>query len=297
VVDLQPAQAELDLITAVHRPEYVKDIRKFCAAGGGALDLDTYAGAASWDAALRAAGAGPQVCDAISEDSTVELGFVAMRPPGHHAEWDRAMGFCLFNNVAVTAAYLTGRGDRVAIVDWDVHHGNGTQNTFYEDERVLYLSIHQAGIYPGTGSGGDLGKGRGEGANLNIAVPAGTGGEFYREACIQLARPVLEQFAPDWMLVSAGYDAHAADPLAGLMLMEDDYGFMAQTLAPLTPAGRAVIFLEGGYDLDALEGSAKATVQGWTGHKQFQATGSEGHMPGALLDRTRELWDEYWQLS
>ena len=220
-----------------------------------------------------------------------------MRPPGHHAQWDQAMGFCLFNNVAVTAAYLTGMGERVAIVDWDVHHGNGTQNTFYSDERVLYLSIHQAGIYPGTGSGGELGEGRGEGTNLNIAVPAGTGGEFYRQACVELAVPVLEQFEPDWILVSAGYDAHAADPLAGLMLVEADYGFMAQTLASLIAEGRAVIFLEGGYDLAALEGSARATVEGWAAVRSFSDSATAGRVPSGLLERTRSLWRHHWDLS
>ncbi len=295
VLDLRPEQADLSLITAIHSPDYVEDIRSFCGGGGGALDLDTHAGSASWDAALRAAGAGVQVADALRE-GTADFGFVAMRPPGHHAEWDRAMGFCLFNNVAVTAAYLTERGDRVAIVDWDVHHGNGTQRTFYSDDRVLYLSLHQAGIYPGTGSGGELGEGSGEGTNLNIAVPAGTGGQFYRKAMLELVTPVFDQFSPDWVLVSAGYDAHAADPLAGLMLLEADYGFMAQTLARLSVPSRAVVFLEGGYDLSALEGSARATVQGWAGANRFDRDASMGRMPVGLMDRINTLWSRYWDL-
>ena len=293
---LSPEPASLELLASVHSPAYLEDLRDFCADGGGALDVDTFAGVDSWEAALRAAAAGPLVCDSLREGHG-ELGYVAMRPPGHHALRDRAMGFCLLNNVAVTARYLTGGGSRVAIVDWDVHHGNGTQQVFYQDPAVLYLSIHQAGIYPGTGSLSDAGEGAGLGTNLNIAVPSHTGGAFYRRALAEVLAPIISQFEPDWLLVSSGYDAHAADPLASLRLGAADYGAMANMLAPLVPAGRAVVFLEGGYDLDALEESAAATVQGWLDSTYAVDPDTSGLDPDGYLQRAQEVAALYWQLD
>ncbi len=295
IVHLAPEPASIDLLAAVHDREYITQFEEFCAEGGGAIDMDTYAGPASWEAALRAAAAGPELCDRL-EAGAADLGYVAMRPPGHHAVRARAMGFCFFNNIAVTAAYLTERGNRVAIVDWDVHHGNGTQDLFYADPEVLYLSIHQEGIYPGTGSLSEVGSGPAAGTNLNIAVPGRTGGQFYLRAMSEVLVPIISQFEPDWLLVSSGYDAHIDDPLAGLSLVDDDYGAMAQLLAPLVPTGRSVVFLEGGYDLDALRQSSAATVKGWL-DPTFQAgPAGEGINPQGYLLWAQEVAARYWKL-
>jgi len=262
VLRISPEEVGRAELTAVHDSEYVDWIERFCKAGGGALDMDTIAGPGSWEAALRAAGAGIQLSERLAGGDG-ELGYVAMRPPGHHAVADRAMGFCLFNNVAVTARYLVDSGCRVAVFDWDVHHGNGTQDLFYADSDVLYMSIHESGIYPGTGGMNETGVGDARGMNLNLPVPTGSQGWLHRTAIEEIYGPVLLQFQPDWLLVSAGYDAHHADPLAGLRLNAEDYGAMAAALSQCVPPNRTIVFLEGGYNLEALKESAAATVRGW----------------------------------
>ena len=256
-------QASLDDLHGVHDAAYVAAIRDFCAAGGGSLDPDTVAVPESWSAALRAVGAGLAALEAIdSNEATVA--FLAVRPPGHHALQARAMGFCLFNNVAITADRIGGRGDRVAIIDWDVHHGNGTQDMFYTDGKVLYVSLHEFPFYPGTGWLDETGRGAGRGRTVNIPFPAGTAGDAYAAAFDRIVVPVLSEFEPSRLLVSAGYDAHRDDPLAGLLLEAADYQRMAAALATL---GVPVIyFLEGGYDLPALEASVAATLLGAAGH-------------------------------
>jgi acetoin utilization deacetylase AcuC-like enzyme len=260
VVEREAPQAPLEALYAVHRPSYVARIRDFCLAGGGSLDPDTVVSTGSWDAALRAGGAGLAAVDAL-DGGEGDAAFLAVRPPGHHATRDRAMGFCLFNNIAVTAEALARRGQRVAIVDWDVHHGNATQEMFYEREEVLYLSTHEFPFYPGTGWIDEAGKGDGDGFNINIPFPAGTAGDAYEEAWVHLVVPVLRALAPDWVLVSAGFDGHADDPLANVRLREPDYGRMAHRLAAIAP-GRLVFFLEGGYDLDAIAASVAAAMDG-----------------------------------
>ena len=293
---LSPEPAAIDLLTPIHDAPYIDALERFCAAGGGAIDADTAAVSASWDAALRAAAAGPAVCDALVSGNA-DLGYVAMRPPGHHALHNRAMGFCLFNNVAVTAAYLTGMGSRVAIVDWDVHHGNGTQDSFYSDPDVLYVSIHQEGIYPGTGALDEVGRAEGRGHNLNIPVPSTTGGGFYRRALADLVVPVVSQFEPDWLLISSGYDGHADDPLAGIRLLGADYGAMAASLASIVSPNRSVVFLEGGYDLDALEESAEETVRGWLEPGYEADPTTTGITPAGYLDRAASTIAPFWQLA
>jgi acetoin utilization deacetylase AcuC-like enzyme len=252
------------LLHLVHRPEYVDAIERFCHSGGGSLDPDTVAVLDSWEAAVRAAGAGPEAVRLLDE-SPDATAFLAVRPPGHHALVNRAMGFCLFNNAAITAAILRDRGERVAIVDWDVHHGNGTQDSFDADPDILYISVHQYPFYPGGGSVDETGTGAGMGRIVNVPVPAGTGGDVYRHLFDRLIGPVLAQFAPDWILVSAGYDAHEEDPLAELRLLAWDYGFMASQLTAHVPANRIITFLEGGYHLPAITTSVAATLQGYAG--------------------------------
>lgn len=251
-------------LALVHDSSYIEMIHTFCDLGGGALDMDTFASKASWEAALTAAGGVRALVDELSERNDA-TGFAACRPPGHHAMPDRAMGFCLFNNVAVTAAYLRARGERVAILDWDVHHGNGTQAMLADDSGSLYASIHQAHFYPFAGEVEDIEAGEAKGTTINIPLPAGTAGDVYRRAWSELLVPVVSEFAPSWVLISAGFDAHVDDYLANFNLISDDYGWMAARLAEVHPSNRTIVALEGGYDLTALRESACATVQGLTG--------------------------------
>jgi acetoin utilization deacetylase AcuC-like enzyme len=275
VVRVQAEPAGLDDLLTVHEAGFITDLERFCSRGGGAIDADTYAVAGSWEAALSAAGAGPTAVAAL-DGGDADVAFVVVRPPGHHAEAGRAMGFCLFNNIAITAAALAEAGQRVAIVDWDVHHGNGTQQRFYADPNVLYVSIHQDDWYPGTGRLDEVGEGEGRGYTVNLPMPAGAGGQEYAEVMGRVVVPVLEQFGADWMLVSAGYDAHHRDPLAEISLAEEDFAAMAADLSRMVPGGRTVFHLEGGYDLDAVQGSVAATLAGHTGTFPVRGVGLAG---------------------
>lgn len=257
-----PAVDRVDLVR-VHNPDYVDFIDAFCRVGGGHLDGDTVVSPESWDAALRSAGAVTMLVDEV-ETRSGAFGFAVTRPPGHHALPARGMGFCLFNNVAVAAARIRARGQTVAIVDWDVHHGNGTQAMLASDEGVLYVSIHQWPLYPHEGERNDIDSGA-PGTTINIPLPPGTGGDIYRAAFTEIVSPVVEKFEPDWLLISAGYDAHVSDILADMALETPDFGWMASSLAAVFPVDRVVLALEGGYDLEALRGGAEATVRGLAG--------------------------------
>jgi acetoin utilization deacetylase AcuC-like enzyme len=256
--------AERKELALVHEPAYVEMVEAFCQLGGGALDMDTFVSDQSWEAALTAAGGVLALIEELSERSDA-VGFAPTRPPGHHALANRAMGFCLFNNVAVAAARLRAEGDRVAILDWDVHHGNGTQEMMRDDPGTLYVSIHQEHFYPLTGHIDDIDVGQAKGTVINVPLPAGTAGDVYRRAWDDLVLPVLTQFEPDWVLVSAGFDAHLDDELASLSLESDDYGWMAHRLAAAHPVNRTVFALEGGYDLAALHDSTQAVLLGLNG--------------------------------
>ena len=255
-----PAPAEPRALRRVHTGDYLAGLEALSRSGGGALDPDTYVTPSSWDAALLSAGAG---LAAMRELKRVEEGvaMVVSRPPGHHATRQVGMGFCLLNNVAIAAAELAEEGERVLVVDWDVHHGNGTQDIFWEDDRVLYASVHEYGIYPGTGESAEIGGDGARGLTVNVPVPPGATGDVVRAALDQVVAPVVQEFEPTWVLVSAGYDAHRADPLAGLALSSADFGDLASTVAEYAPRpGRVLLFLEGGYDLTALRDSVAATV-------------------------------------
>ncbi|HVA06163.1 MAG TPA: histone deacetylase [Acidimicrobiales bacterium] len=277
--------SELELVPAepvpraalerVHAAPYVAQVELLCTEGGGRIDPDTYVREDSWDTALRSAGAGLQAVEALRGRSNSGVAFVATRPPGHHALSDRGMGFCIFNNVAVTAAALAAEGERVLIVDWDVHHGNGTQAVFWDDPSVLYVSTHQSPLYPGTGAAEEVGGPNARGLTVNVPLPAGSTGDAVLRALGEVAAPVIDAFAPTWVLISAGFDAHRADPLAELSLSSGDFASLARTVAGFGAAGGGlVVFLEGGYDLDALRSSVAATLGALSGV-------GEGEMPGA----------------
>jgi len=286
VVGAEPAPFEH--LVRIHTPGHLDRLERLSEAGGGAIDQDTYASHSSWHDARMAAGAGLAAVEAATAHGAPV--FVPARPPGHHAVPDRAMGFCLLNNVAVTAGALREVGERVLIVDWDVHHGNGTQDVFWDDPDVLYVSTHQWPAYPGTGRAAEVGGPSARGATVNVPLPPGATGDVVRRAFDLLVTPVVEAFAPTWVLVSAGFDAHRGDPLADLALSAGDFAELTATVAGYAPApGRLVLFLEGGYDLEALQASVAATLGHLVGagpHPEAPTTGGPGaDQVDAALDR------------
>ncbi len=284
-VEADPAELAL-----AHDPLYVDAVHRFCAAGGGDLDPDTIATPGSWDTARRSAGAVLAAIDAL-EAGECDLAFAAGRPPGHHAVRDRAMGFCLFNNAAIGAAKLAAAGHRVAVLDWDVHHGNGTQDIFYDDPRVLYVSTHESPLYPGTGRLRETGGHHAPGTNLNLPFPAGTRGDTYRAAFDEVIAPVVESFAPDWLIISAGYDGHRDDPLAGIELTAGDYADLARRAASWVPARRTLVVLEGGYDGRALTRSVGSTFSALLGTDYRPEAASTGDVGRATITAARQLWE------
>jgi acetoin utilization deacetylase AcuC-like enzyme len=254
-----------DVLALVHGESYITMIERSAAAGGGQLDADTVLSEGSFAAALHAAGGAVEMVRRLLDEGAGAIGFSAHRPPGHHALCERAMGFCLFNNIAVAASYATHRLglQRVMIVDWDVHHGNGTNDTFWESDQVLFVSIHEWPLYPGSGRPSETGSGAGHGYTVNLPVPAGTGDDEYLSLLHDTVLPLGRLYKPQLLLVSAGFDAHHADPLAGCEVTEQ--GFAAMTALVRALSGELQIplglVLEGGYDLDALARSTVATME------------------------------------
>ncbi|TVR24993.1 MAG: histone deacetylase [Ilumatobacter sp.] len=283
-------EASVDELALAHDELYVDAVRRFCEAGGGELDPDTIATPGSWGTARRSAGAVLAAIEAL-DAGECEMAFAAGRPPGHHAVRDRAMGFCLFNNAAIGAAKLAARGERVAVIDWDVHHGNGTQDIFYDDPRVLYVSTHEAPLFPGTGLLRETGGDAAPDTNLNLPFPAGTKGDVYRQAFDEVVTPVVERFAPDWVIISAGFDGHRDDPLAGLQLTAADYADLAVRVSALAPPGRSLVVLEGGYSPRALTRSVGATLAALVGTEYRPEPASTGEIGLPTITAARQLWE------
>ncbi|MBW3632703.1 MAG: histone deacetylase [Chloroflexi bacterium] len=261
--DIPFSAAPDDALARVHDPRYIAGVQEFAARGGGWLDADTVVGPSSVDIAALAAGAGIAAVDAALDGQT-KRSFVLGRPPGHHATPTRGMGFCIFNTVAVAAAHALSRGvDRVMIVDWDVHHGNGTQDAFYESDQVLFCSVHQWPLYPGTGAATERGTGRGAGYTINVPLAAGADDGAYADIFDQVILPAVSAFRPQLVLVSAGFDAHADDPLGGMRVTAQGFGDLARRVVQIAEthaAGCVIAILEGGYDPAALAASVVATL-------------------------------------
>jgi len=266
---LVPRPASDDEILRVHERPHLDRVQHAVERAPMRLDADTYVSKASLDVALLAAGASIDVALGVARGDYAS-GIAAVRPPGHHAESDRAMGFCLFNNVAIAARSVQSElgVERIAIVDWDVHHGNGTQRTFEGDASVLYVSTHQYPFYPGTGDVGEIGVGEGEGATLNVPLPAGSGDVEYVGVFERLIAPALATFCPEMILVSAGFDAHAADPLGQMQVSADGFRALAAILrgaADELCGGRVAYVLEGGYSATGLGEGVSAVMDSIVG--------------------------------
>jgi len=260
---IKPRPATVDEIALVHQKQYIKQIEDLDAKGGGWLDPDTVMSVGSYEAALYAAGGVMRAVAAVMAGE-VASAFALVRPPGHHATAERAMGFCLFNNIAIAAKYALAeyKLERILIIDFDVHHGNGTQEAFYDNPQVMYISTHQYPFYPGSGDINESGGGDAEGTNINIPLPAGCGDGEYLKVFEQVIVPAARNFQPQLILVSAGYDNHWADPLALMELSVSGFTQIAGVIKGLADElcnGHLVLTLEGGYNLDALAASVKAT--------------------------------------
>jgi acetoin utilization deacetylase AcuC-like enzyme len=287
-------RATEEQLMRVHPPDYVELVREM-SARGAAFDLDTPTSRGSYEAALRAAGGACALVESLLGGGE-RVGFSALRPPGHHAEFARAMGFCLFASLAIAARHaLDALGaERVLVLDWDVHHGNGTNTIFHDSRQVLFASIHQYPFWPGSGALGDVGSGNGEGYSLNLPVPGGTGEAAFLSLVEHVVAPAARQYGPDLILVSAGYDAHRDDPLGGLALDTPSFGALTTEVRTLgeelgAPVGAV---LEGGYDLRALAGSVAATMEALAGDGEPPA----GLARHPLADAAAGVLGRYWDL-
>ena len=260
LVQRQAESVDRNEILQVHDGRFIAELEKVDAAGGGRIDSDTKMSEHSWRAAQISAGAGVQAIRELAGGS-YEAAFCAVRPPGHHATTDQSMGFCFLNNVAIAAQHLIDAGEKVLIVDYDAHHGNGTQDIFYAEPDVFFVSFHQWPLYPGTGRTEETGSGQGQGTTMNLPFPTRTTGDHYRMAWEQIVQPKVAKFNPTWLIISAGFDSHRNDPVASLGLTSGDYSDLTAEIIKAVPSGRRLVFLEGGYDLEALRLSTAAVLR------------------------------------
>lgn len=289
----QPNEAPTDALLGVHSSNLVSVLDEHAGRDRVQIDGDTFMSSGSMQAARLAAGAGLDAVAAL-DAGEADAAFCLVRPPGHHATPQTAMGFCLFNNVAVTAQSLTARGERVAIIDFDAHHGNGTQDAFFDREDVLFVSLHEYPQYPGSGALSETGTADGAGRTINFPMPSLATGDVYLRAFDDVIEPALEAFNADWVLISAGFDAHRQDPLTNLGLTSGDYAAMTARICTYAPARRRIAFLEGGYDLDALGRSTAACVGAMLGEASTTVeTASNGgpgnHVVDAQIERANRL--------
>jgi acetoin utilization deacetylase AcuC-like enzyme len=298
---LSPRPATREELQLNHSPNYIDQVastagRSFCS-----LDPDTTTSPKSWEAARMAAGGVLVAVDRVMEGE-IENAFALVRPPGHHAESNKGMGFCIFNNIAIAAHYARQKHllERILIIDWDLHHGNGTQNSFYEDPQVLYFSTHQYPYYPGSGSVDEDGQGKGKGFTVNVPLPGGQGDQDFAAIFKEILRPIASQFKPQLILVSAGYDIYSQDPLGAMDVTPEGFAILTSLIMDMARSscqGRVVITLEGGYHLDGLRDSVKATLKELRGNsilKGSKKAGKESSGTEKIIEKVKGLHKTSW---
>jgi acetoin utilization deacetylase AcuC-like enzyme len=300
---VEPRPGMDEELTLIHTPRHLERIRATKGYPHAALDPDTHTTPRSYEAAMLAAGGLIVLSDAVAAGD-LRNGFALIRPPGHHAEAERAMGFCLFNNVAVAAAHLLERGglERIMIVDWDLHHGNATQHSFESDPRVLYASTHQYPYYPGSGSQDEVGRGGAKGYTVNVPLSMGHGDSDFYAMFRDLFVPIGRQFKPDLIFVSAGFDTYYQDPLGGMEVTGPGYAAMTRLLMELADevcGGRLVYTLEGGYNLDGLRDGIQAVLLELVGESRLDEdylTSLDRAEPPKIVDKVRKIQSKYWEV-